>query len=61
MQPWVQVSFLFSFSPSSSFPVIDTRRDGTVQIGDRVLSVNGRELAGCSLIQAQKWIRETDK
>ena len=37
------------------------RRDGTVQIGDRVLSVNGRELAGCSLIQAQKWIRETDK
>ena len=36
-------------------------RDGTVQIGDRVLSVNGRELAGCSLIQAQKWIRETDK
>ncbi|KAI9556182.1 hypothetical protein GHT06_018756 [Daphnia sinensis] len=36
-------------------------RDGTIQTGDRVLSVNGRELAGCSLIQAQKWIRETDK
>ena len=36
-------------------------RDGTIQIGDRILSINGRDLCGCSLSQAHKWIRETDK
>ncbi|XP_046453439.1 glutamate receptor-interacting protein 2-like isoform X2 [Daphnia pulex] len=50
-------SFIITFVKPNS----PADRDGTVQIGDRVLSVNGRELAGCSLIQAQKWIRETDK
>lgn len=36
-------------------------RNGTIQVGDRLVTINGREVAGSSLVQVQKWIRESDK
>ena len=51
--------FIFNRGGDNSNPSIICIRDGTVQIGDRILSVNNRPLAGCSLVQVQKWMRET--